>query len=235
MESRWASTIAVMGATVSRPMAISRPALVGLAMVVVLAAMVGALRSAGGAKEEAARLVGRTAVIEVRPVDDQGLLKPGFVVTTTVPGATCDRDSVRVRALAHRCSAGDTFYDPCWTEADRRTDPAVVCLLEPWSTEVHRLLTAVVVPPEPPTSFNSPWWVELTNGRRCRLATGARSAIGDAEEDVVDYSCGEPVQLGLLRGFDRTGPVWMARAVQYDPDGGDFKRAGLEPIVTAWF
>jgi hypothetical protein len=209
---------------------------VGLAIVLVVAAMVGWLRSAGeplSAGSGAGRVVERTAVVEVRPVDDQGHLKPGFVVTRTVPGATCDRDSLRVRAIAHRCSAGDEFYDPCWTETDRPTDPAVVCLLEPWSTEVHRLLTAVLVPPEPETSFDSPWWVELSGGRRCRLATGARSAIGDNDEDVVDYSCGDPIRLGLLRGFDRTRPVWLARAVRYDD--GRFKRAGFEPIVTAWF
>jgi hypothetical protein len=174
----------------------------------------------------------KTAVVHIRPVDDQGHLRPDFNVRDTIQGGTCLGHSEKVAELAHRCEAASGLYDPCWAETGGPSDPSVLCLGQPWSHDVERLVTKSKIAPAPPTpGFDAPWGVELANGQRCRFATGAHDTVG---EDVVDYYCDEPGPgLALLRGIGRTDPVWTARAVRYA--NGRYEPADAELIATAWF
>lgn len=180
----------------------------------------------------------QTAVVHVRPVDDQGRLRGDFTVTDTVDGAECDIGSVKVAELAHRCFAGSGIYDPCWTETDGPSGPSVLCMGQPWSNEVWRLLTGTDIAPDPPApGFDAPWGVELADGRRCRYATGAHSSLnpaGDDDADVVDYHCDDSGPgLSLLRGISRTQPVWTARAARYV--NGHYELVDPQAIAMAWF
>lgn len=179
-----------------------RPLLLGLTLISLLAVVVGVLRSGSdGATSPGLRSpaipLGKTVVLHVRPVDDQGHLLPGFSVTDTVHGADCWVGSEEV-AGAGRCGAGNYIYDPCWAEADDPSGPSVVCLPWPWDHAVKRLLTGTepsTDPREPDGPDASPWAVELADGQRCRIYTGAHSSLNPASEDdadVLDYYCGVP-------------------------------------------
>jgi len=215
-----------------------RPVVAGLVLLGVLAVSVGTLRAAGPAASPSTTRPAQTGVVHVRPVDDQGRLSRGFTVSETLDGEWCPDASVKVGAPAHRCNAGHLLYDPCWTETDGPRGPSVLCMLQPWSHEVHRLLTTTVVAPEPPPlGVDSPWGVELADGQRCRVLTGAHSSLdpsGDDDADVVDYRCDQSrLGLSLLRGFDTSRPVWTARAARYV--GDHYERADPRSIATAWF
>ena len=120
--------------TVGRPGRESRPRLLGLALIGVLAIMVGGLRAAERSDSSRPGAGGphglsgtdphrETTVIHVRPVDDQGRLRTGFTVTDTVQDAKCYAGgSVKV-AGAQSCVAGEYIYDPCWTETDGPSGP----------------------------------------------------------------------------------------------------------------
>jgi hypothetical protein len=178
----------------------------------------------------------KTAVVHVRPVDDQGRLRDDFTVIETVDGAKCPLSSVKVGELANSCEAGEFIYDPCWTETDGPDGPSVICMSEPWNHNVNRLLTGRTIAPAPATPGGSPWGVELADGQRCRVATGAHDSLnpsGGDDADVVDHYCGEGLGLALLRGIDKTHPVWTARAARYVND--HYERVEPQAIATAWF
>jgi hypothetical protein len=179
----------------------------------------------------------KTTVVRVRPVDDEGRLSRDFTVTETMKSEWCPDSSVKVGAPAHRCNAGNLGYDPCWTEVEGPAGPSVLCMLDPWSHEVHRLLTEMeVVPESGQPGADDPWGIELADGQRCRVATGAHDSLnpsGGDDADVVDYYCGEEFGLVLLRGINRTQPVWTARAARHVDD--HYERLESQPIATAWF
>jgi len=56
---------------------------------------------------------------------------------------------------------------------------------------------------------------------------------GGDDGDVVDYYCGEELGLVLLRGIDKTHPVWTARAARYV--NGHYERVEPQAIATVWF
>jgi len=190
------------------------------------------ITSRGSSPTSTSTALTKTAVVHVRPVDDQGRLRSDFSVHATIEGATCAGNSVKVGELAHRCEAGTGLYDPCWTETDGPGGPSVLCMGQPWSREVERLMTKTKIAPAPPTpGFDVPWGVELANGKQCRFATGAHDSVGD---DVVDYYCDDPGPgLALLRSIRQTDPVWTARAVRYA--NGRYEPVDAQPIATAWF
>ena len=223
----------------------TRPLLVGLTLISLLAVVVGVLRSGSdGGKSPGLRSPaipsGKTVVLHVRPVDDQGHLLPGFSVTDTVHGADCWDGSEEV-AGAGRCGAGNYIYDPCWAEADGPSGPSVVCLLWPWDHAVDRLLIGSELstdPREPTGPDASPWAVELADGQRCRIYTGAHSSLNPASEDdtdVLDYYCDEAEDLVLLRGLDESHLVWTARAARRDAVNDHYARVQPQSIARAWF
>jgi hypothetical protein len=225
------------GPPAERPRRDFRPTVVGMVLLGVLAVSVGALRAVSSTTSASTTRRTATVVVRVRPVDDQGRLNRDFTVSETVDSEWCPSGSVKVGAPAHRCNAGHALYDPCWTEVDGPSGPSVLCMLEPWSHEVHRLLAKTQVAPEPPPlGVDSPWGVELADGHRCRVSTGAHDSLnpsGGDDADVVDYSCGEDLGLVLLRGINKTRPVWTARAARYVSD--HYHRVEPQSIATAWF
>ena len=176
----------------------------------------------------------KTAIIHVRPVDDQGRLRADFLVTQTVHDAKCPLSSEKVGELANACNAGEFIYDPCWTERDGPSGPSVICMTDPWTHNVERLLTATTIAPAAETAGGSPWGIELADGQRCRVSTGAHASInpsGGRDADVVDYYAG----LGLaLRGIDKSHAVWTATAVRYI-DKDHYERVDPMAIATVWF
>lgn len=215
----------------------------GLALIAVLAMMVAGLRVAEQSDSIRPGVAGPqrgTTVVHVRPVDDRGRFRSGFTVADTVPEAKCYADSSAIVVAAERCVAGEYIYDPCWTETDGPAGPSVACMIEPWTQTVERLLTETKSAPDPLAldSDGSPWSVELVDGQRCRVASGAHDSLNPSsgdDADVVDYYCGEADDLVLLRGIDKTHPVWTARAARHIPPNDRYERLGRKAIATAWY
>lgn len=167
-----------------------------------------------------------TTVLQVRPLDANGQLRDDFEVRKTITKkANCLIDSEKVKS-ALRCSAGDFLYQPCWIETGSK--PAAICLIDPWDRYVSRLKNLSPPPSAPKVGdFSDPWGIELENGRRCSVLTGAHSSVGT---EAMDYDCGG--RLFLLRGIDQTTPVWHVRSARF-VDGS--YRFNDHAIRTAWF
>ena len=168
-----------------------------------------------------------TRVETFTPIGAGDELSADYAVSETLEGATCRAESQAV-VNGYRCSRGSELYDPCWAEASG----ALVCVFDPWSTTAVRLVPNGELEPLPPPTENSvPWAIETTEGQRCIVAQGAHESVR-VTEAVVDYYC--PDGVGLVRGIDRTEPVWrmaQARLVghRYEP----VPEQAL--IAVAWF
>jgi hypothetical protein len=160
--------------------------------------------------------------------DQDGRLAAGFKVIETIEGASCPGESDKV-AGTEKCTTSDLIHDPCWTET--ATPASVVCMIEPWSHDVERLLVAEgqsITFSEP---YEFPWGIELASGLRCLVATGAHSNVGD---EVIDYYCGEDQEIVLLRDtINRSAPMWTVGAAARS--GGSYARTTDQQIATAWF
>lgn len=90
-------------------------------------------------------------------------------------------------------------------------------------------------PPAPPAApsdvaemainpLDIPWAVELANGERCTLLTGATAVVAD---ERINYGCESG---GYVIGeLDRSGPVWMASFLANDAYASD-----LVPVAVVW-
>ena len=194
-------------------------------MVILILVAPGVLTACSSTAPRPAALTA-TRQIHVSPVSAAGNPVSGFRTTQTVADASCEAGSEAI-GRAYRCFADNSLYDPCW--AARAAAPTVLCLPFPWSTTDIRLEVGAplsVIPAEPGT--NEPWGVELASGQRCELLQGAHSLFAGR---VVDYYCN--AQLSLLRGLNRTAPVWRAASVTGAVGNQVFGPS--EQIRIAWF
>jgi hypothetical protein len=72
--------------------------------------------------------------------------------------------------------------------------------------------------------YDIPWGLELANGERCSLLTGATGVMAD---ERINYGCESG---GFVIGeVDRSGPVWMVSFLASDAYASDYV-----PVVVAW-
>jgi pimeloyl-ACP methyl ester carboxylesterase len=189
-----------------------------------------AIAATADALRAAAALTSTTTVkMEVSPVTSAGDLKSGFTVKATVGGATCLAVSEAIGA-GYRCFAEHGVYDPCWAETTNPSQPAVLCMFEPWEHQVTRLLSAQPLEPLPPNTPDTdafPWGLTLTGGQQCRAAQGAHDQFNGR---TVDYSCSG--ELYVLRGLDRRQPLWQAQTARYT---GGYSLGPEMTITRAWY
>jgi len=132
------------------------------------------------------------------------------------------------RPDAWRCNSGDRIYDPCFEGTqDERT--VLLCVDTPWA-EQRLLLT----PNQPlprgeanPANLTGslPWALELANGARCELLSGATSVSAGLR---VNYWCdGETSVIGDI---DRQQPQWQVFFVP--AEGTAAERIG---VTAAWY
>ncbi len=134
------------------------------------------------------------------------------------------------RPDAWRCMAGNRILDPCYQGFDAG-QLRLACPRSPWSADAT-LLTPTAEPPQGEANRLSlamalPWALELADGSRCTLLTGATSVAAGMR---VNYGCegggrfvvGEP---------DRSQPRW--RVFLWSPDRGIAARQ--VGVVVAWW
>lgn len=162
-----------------------------------------------------------------------GYLGIGFAVTARGDGE-CFTRSVAVvgRPDAWRCSIGNAIQDPCFQNI--LGDPKVLaCPDGPWSANVTFLSLTRPLPAEPDANDAAkislkdtmPWALELANGQRCTLFTGATAPIAGMR---INYGC--PGGFIAVGDIDRSRAVWRIffqgeKSVSLD----------LTDIAVAWY
>jgi hypothetical protein len=121
---------------------------------------------------------------------------------------TCFARSVATSARpdAWRCTISNAIQDPCFENV--MGDPKLLaCVKTPWTPDVT-LLTLSVPLPETSASNTSlkeslPWALELADGKRCTLFTGATAPVAGMR---MNYGC--PGGFIVVGDVDRSQPVW---------------------------
>lgn len=140
-----------------------------------------------------------------------GNLGIGFAVTARGDGECFARSAaVPGRPDAWRCSIGNAIHDPCLQNI--LGDPKVLaCPDTPWSANEILLTLTKPLPTDAPAGDagkttlkeTMPWALEMANGQRCTLFTGATAPIAGMR---INYGC--PGRFIAVGEIDRSRAVW---------------------------
>ena len=133
------------------------------------------------------------------------------------------------RPDAWRCSTGNAILDPCYQRI-MGDEKQLACPVEgPWSQRVVLLTLTEALPNEPrkemPRESALPWAIELGNGRRCSLFTGATAPVAGMR---INYGC--PGGFQVVGDIDRSGHVW--RVFFQAENAGSLEQVD---VVVAWY
>jgi hypothetical protein len=149
----------------------------------------------------------RTEIKLLTPFGVKGLAD-GLQISDKVSGK-CFASSAAspTRPDARRCSVGNAILDPCYQRI-MGDEKQLACPMEsPWSQKVVLLTLSEPLSKESrketPRESALPWAIELVNGKRCALFTGATAPVAGMR---INYGC--PGGLQVVGDIDRSGPVW---------------------------
>jgi hypothetical protein len=151
------------------------------------------------------------------------------LLRTKTRHGSCSRGSVAInRRDAWRCAAHQ-IKDPCFSFG--RRGGFVLCPDAPWKHTGLRLTLAASLPRKDgnrgrPSRRAHPWGLELFDGRRCLIQTGATRAIGNQR---ANYACGNS-EAWLWGNPDRNMQPWTVFSAPYDATA----LIGRAPIRRAW-
>ncbi|HEY9845053.1 MAG TPA: hypothetical protein V6D03_02550 [Candidatus Caenarcaniphilales bacterium] len=157
-----------------------------------------------------------------------GGLNIGLAVTDRAQG-TCMGGSLAAatRPDAWRCSAGNRIYDPCF-ENTLGNRNVLACAEPPWTANVVLLRLTAPLPTNNNRADRSktlPWALELANGQRCTLLTGATGLIAGMRVNY-GYADGSSV----VGNSERTQPLWKVFFQSQRSLSLDYTE-----VVVAWF
>ena len=159
----------------------------------------------------------------------EGHLGIGFAVTSQGSGK-CFAESAAsaARPDAWRCSMGNAIADPCFQNV--MGDPkTLACPADPWSANVRMLTISEPLPASARKDLMlknaMPWAIELANGQRCTLFTGATAPVAGMR---INYGC--PGGYVAVGDIDRSQPVWRIFS-----QGEKSVALELTGITVAWY
>jgi hypothetical protein len=174
-------------------------------MIYFLSAFVCASVGLGWAADPAP--VTRTQIKLLTPFGPAGL-RIGMAVTEKVDG-NCFAASAASpsRPDAWRCSSGNGILDPCYQRIMGNEKELACPVGGPWPANVVLLTVTQPLPSEPRKEMRRedtlPWALELGNGQRCSLFTGATAPVAGMR---INYGC--PGGFQVVGDIDRSQPVW---------------------------
>jgi hypothetical protein len=175
----------------------------------VLALTLGAVPSAWGS----------TGGIRVEPFAADGSLAAGWSTTAKVSGSCFTGAIATQRSDAFRCFAGaSTLVDPCFSSPAGKAE--VLCVLAPWS----RAAIEIRLTKPLPAAGHGPgrvWAVELANGGRCNVSTGAN---GVSHGRVVGWYCTNGALAEQLHPAATWWSWWQRKG------GGQWKRVKIRTV-----
>jgi hypothetical protein len=157
-------------------------------------------------------------------------LSIGLAVTDEVSGS-CFSSSLAspLRPDTWRCTVENAIYDPCFINLFGGEN-TLACAEVPWDANVVLLTLTEALPSddrgEPDFTQALPWALELENGRRCTMMTGAMAPLAGMR---ITYGCEDGAY--VVDDVDRTLPLWRVfyqtpeRSLSLDQVG----------VVTAWY
>jgi hypothetical protein len=153
-----------------------------------------------------------------------GLTVSAHVTGTCFAGSAADSG----RPDAWRCMSGNRIYDPCFA-GYLAAKTVVACLSSPTAAAAVVLTPAGGVPLQEANKkdllTSLPWSLDLVNGARCAVLTGATAAFAGMR---VNYGC---TNRGSVIGeVDRSPLRW--RVFYQAPNA---TTASLVDVVTAWY
>lgn len=187
------------------------------------------LASAPAFTQDNATTVARTRIKMLTPFGPAGL-SIGMAVTQQLNG-TCFTRSVAspTRDDAWRCSAGNAIMDPCYHRIMGDEKQLACPVGGPWPANVVLLTLTQALPQDEHKAVSRdsslPWALELANGQRCSLFTGATAPIAGMR---INYGC--PGGFVVVGDIDRSQPAWR---VFFQGE----KSIALEQVdvAVAWF
>jgi hypothetical protein len=171
----------------------------------------------------------RTQIKLLTPFGPAGL-SIGMAVTEKVSGS-CFTGSIAspTRPDAWRCSSGNGILDPCYQRILGDEKQLACPVGGPLPANVVMLTLSQPLPSEPRKEVSRestlPWALELANGQRCTMFTGATAPVAGMR---INYGC--PGGFQAVGDIDRSQPVWR---VLFQGE----KSIALEQvdIAVAWF
>lgn len=171
----------------------------------------------------------RTQIKLLTPFGPNGL-SIGMAVTEKLTGS-CFTASLASpsRPDAWRCSSGNGLLDPCYQRILGDEKQLACPVGGPWPANVALLTLDKPLPSEPRKEASRdatlPWAIELANGLRCTLFTGATAPVAGMR---INYGC--PGGFQVVGDIDRSRPLWR---VFYQGE----KSIALEQVDVnvAWF
>jgi hypothetical protein len=160
----------------------------------------------------------------------------GFTATEEVTGSCFTGSIAAQRAGAFRCSAGNSLFDPCFSQ-----DGSVACPVgDPGRNEGIRIQLSSPLPQppeawenEPDVSNPQPWYLALDGGGVCGVLTGTRPSpdfpLGCSipSVDAPPY-CSEPI---LLEQSDGT---YITVCGIFDPDTREIINRKAYVVKEMW-
>lgn len=155
------------------------------------------------------------------------------VVTCTTASPSAVADDI------YSCSPTAASAGTCWPS----TPESLLCVVDPWSSQLHRVSYAGQLPQVQPIASPDPFAVVLDDGTRCLIRNGGSwSGRDDGYEGV--YRCGDPgANLAVLwlpsagpgTCFDRAAPLWTVQVGQLGAPTDHFPPPVTRGVATAWF
>ncbi|HEY3248491.1 MAG TPA: hypothetical protein VGK88_09410 [bacterium] len=194
-----------------------------IGMLVLTAAAVAVMGAAAPVQPSAA-----TQVTLYVPFNPAGL-SIGLAVTRKVSGS-CFAGSAASsgRSDAWRCSAGNAILDPCY-QGFQQGKMLLACPDTPWSANVVLMTPTKALPDKDANKDNVPralpWALELANGMKCELLTGATWGVAGMR---ANYGCADNAY--VIGDPDRTLARW--RVFFQGPRGFAVTQVG---VLVAWY
>lgn len=150
-------------------------------------------------------IAAETKIAYVAPFQD-GVVDPAYSIQKSVEGK-CYSSINNPRGDAWRCTdTAGVVYDPCFSKKKDRN--ILACLTSPWDKKMVELKAPLpyirVYRQESPEHYQ-PWGLELSNGIKCSLATGATTEIN---HESVSYLCEKDT--AIIGGIHREKNRWVA-------------------------
>jgi hypothetical protein len=111
------------------------------------------------------------------------------------------------RPDAWRCSAGNAILDPCYQRIMGDEKQLACPVGGPWPANIVLLTLTQPLPQEEGKEASRdsalPWALELANGQRCTMFTGATAPVAGMR---INYGC--PGGFIVVGDIDRSQPLW---------------------------
>jgi hypothetical protein len=154
------------------------------------------------------------------PYDENGILD---VDVSKRESGQCWTSSIAMPISGvFRCMVDNEIMDPCFAPAVDTDPVSVTCFADPWTPGITITLSQPLPTEDLILKDGNPWALELANGARCVVLTGALPVLGTY---TLQYRCGQGAVASLQT--DENGDI----SAMYGPADGPLEPTG---ILTAW-